>query len=142
MPEQVFNDYFKFGFVRNPWDWQVSLYTFTLKLKSHHQHKLIKSMKNFDEYIDWRVHKDLHLQKDFFYDKDQLLVDYVGKFETLEDEFVKICNILSIDAKLPHLNASRNAKSYLDYYSNDSINMVSQAFEEDIKLFGYSMPEM
>lgn len=68
LPAKVFNNYFKFGFVRNPWDWQVSLYTYMLKKEDHHQHDLIKSMKNFGEYIDWRVHNDLHLQKDFFYE--------------------------------------------------------------------------
>src|ERR1700751_431603 len=33
IPDRVFNSYFKFGFVRNPWDWQVSLYNFALKWK-------------------------------------------------------------------------------------------------------------
>ena len=47
-----------------------------LKDKNHHQHKLIKGFKDFDEYIDWRVNKDLHLQKDFFYDiLDSLVID-------------------------------------------------------------------
>ena len=47
IPHKIFNDYYKFGFVRNPWDWQVSLYKYMLKLESHPQHTLIKSMKNF-----------------------------------------------------------------------------------------------
>src|SRR5688572_2096530 len=37
-----FDSYFKFGFVRDPWDLQVSLYTFMLQLKKHHQHRLVK----------------------------------------------------------------------------------------------------
>src|ERR1700758_1505800 len=52
LPANVFNSYFKFGFVRNPWDWQVSLYTYMLKAKDHRDHTFIKSLKNFDEYIE------------------------------------------------------------------------------------------
>ena len=44
IPEQIFNTFFKFAFVRNPWDWQVSLYHYMLQNTAHRQHKLIKSM--------------------------------------------------------------------------------------------------
>src|SRR4051812_8912952 len=56
-----FEEYFKFSFVRNPWDWQVSLYHFMLQDKTHRQHKLIRKMKNFDEYLNWRINKELEL---------------------------------------------------------------------------------
>ena len=140
--KKVFDNYFKFGFVRNPWDWQVSLYTYMLKLESHHQHDLIKSMKNFDEYIDWRVHNDLHLQKEFFYDKDKCLMDFIGKIENLEEDFKSVCEKVKINVELPHLNVSRKNDNYLKYYSKESLLMVKEAFEEDIKLFGYSTPEL
>ncbi|NJL76459.1 MAG: sulfotransferase family 2 domain-containing protein [Saprospiraceae bacterium] len=31
IPKNIFEQYFKFGFVRNPWDWQASLYEYALK---------------------------------------------------------------------------------------------------------------
>jgi len=63
---KIWNNFFKFGFVRNPWGWQVSLYHYMLENKDHFQHKIIKN-KNFNEYIYWRIKQDLHLQKDFFF---------------------------------------------------------------------------
>ncbi|MGB6035338.1 MAG: sulfotransferase family 2 domain-containing protein [Cryomorphaceae bacterium] len=141
LPKEIFESYFKFGFVRNPWDWQVSLYTYMLKLESHHQHDLIKSMKNFDEYIDWRVHKDLHLQKEFFYENDDCLVDFIGKMENLTKDFNTVCKKVNINTELPHLNSSRKDDLYLRYYSKESFLMVKNAFEEDIRLFEYKAPD-
>jgi hypothetical protein len=141
IPAWVFQQYFKFGFVRNPWDWQVSWYQYVLKLESHHQHQLIKSMKDFDEYIDWRVHQNLELQKSFFYEGDTCLMDFIGKLENLETDFRTISQHIRIDANLPHLNASRNDNDFLKHYSRNSFEMVAQAFAEDLRLFGYAVPE-
>ncbi len=142
LPEKIFDEYFKFGFVRNPWDWQVSLYSYILKIKNHRRHDLVKSMESFDEYIDWRVHKGLNLQKDFFYKKDECIVDFIGKMENIEKDFQTICEKVNIVAELLHLNASRKDSNYLKFYSKKSIELVSQAFAEDIKLFGYVKPKI
>lgn len=140
LPEVIFNRYFKFGFVRDPWDWQVSLYSFMLDRPRHHQHKLIKSM-SFDQYIDWRVHQELRLQKDFFCDQQgECLVDFVGKFENLNKDFNKICTRVGIKADLPHKNRSGHGR-YLEYYNQKTIDMVAQAFKEDLQTFDYTKPE-
>jgi len=142
IPEEIFRDYFKFGFVRNPWDWQVSLYTYMLKNKNHFQHKLIKKM-NFEEYIQWRVDKDLRFQKDFFFDvKGNKLVDFIGKFENLNNDFKIICVKIGVDATLPHLNKSRTDPDYLSYYSQETIDLVYDAFKDDIKTFKYNKPNL
>lgn len=133
-----FDQYFKFAFVRNPWDWQVSLYHFAKQNKEHHQHKLISKM-NFEEYIDWRVHEDLHLQKDFINDdEDNSLVNFVGKFEQLQSDFQTICNHLTIkDCCLLHKKKSEHL-AYQNYYSQKTKSIVEEAFRDDITLFKYS----
>ena len=143
IPADIFDSYFKFGFVRNPWDQQVSLYKFMLKRKTHHQHKLISSMRDFDEYIEWRVNNDVHLQKEFFYDGDNCLMDFIGKMENLGEDFSYICDKVGIESKLTHLNASRSVSDkFISYYSQKTLDMVYEAYKEDIELFGYSKPEL
>ena len=143
IPEAVFNTYYKFGFVRNPWDWQVSLYTYALKVESHHQHQLIKGMKSFEEYIDWRINKEIRFQKDFFYDENgKCLMDFIGKIENLDADFDSICNHIGIQETLPHINISKTGKSYLDYYTPNAIDLVNEAFKADIELFGYAKPQI
>ena len=112
--------------------------------KHHHYYKLIKGMKNFDEYIEWRIDKDLHLQKDFFYDENgTCLIDFIGKFENLHLDFNNVCKRLNVNKAIPHLNKSReNNTNYIDFYSKNSIKIVSEAFKEDIELFGYTSPQL
>jgi len=99
-------------------------------------------MRNFDEYIEWRVNKDRHLQKDFFYNENGVcLVDFIGKIEYLQDSFRQICRQININETIPHLNKSREDSNYLHYYTNNSIKMVHDAFKEDIELFGYKCPQ-
>ncbi len=47
----TYRSYFSFAFVRNPWDWQVSLYNYMLKNRNHHQHELVENLGSFGEYI-------------------------------------------------------------------------------------------
>ena len=138
LPEEVFNTYFKFAFVRNPWDWQVSLYHYMLQYSKHPQHRLISKMKSFDEYIEWRISSDMELQKDFLYDKNgKILVDYIGKFENLQDDFNIICSKIPINySKLPLANPSKHGH-YKDYYNNHTKELIYKAFQKDIEIFNY-----
>lgn len=138
LPCKIFNSYYKFAFVRNPWDWQVSLYHFALQTPEHHQHQLIKKMKSFDEYIDWRINEDLRLQKDFIYENDTLLVDFAGKMEQINTDIEYIRQKLRIHKlSLPHKNQSRH-RNYREYYDNTTKRYIEEAFAEDISAFKYS----
>ncbi|MCF7908404.1 MAG: sulfotransferase family protein [Candidatus Omnitrophica bacterium] len=135
--KNVFNSFFSFAIVRNPWDWQVSLYHYTLKDTSHFQHQLFKNFRNFDEYIRWRCAEEVRFQKDFIYSKDgTLLVNFVGRFEKIDTDFKTICSHIGVSASLPKLNVS-NTKPYQQFYNEETKNLVRQTFAADIALFGY-----
>lgn len=137
LPKEVFNHYFKFGFVRNPWDWQVSLYKYPLKKKNHHQRKLINDLGSFENYLKWRIEHEVRLQKDFLYDGSNKLVDFIGKIENLQEDFDLICEKIGIEKiKLPHLNKS-NDKSYREFYNDKTKDLLYKAYKDDIELLGY-----
>lgn len=136
--QSTFRTYFSFAIVRNPWDWQVSFYTFMLRNTHHHQHELTKNFRNFDEYIKWRCTEELRYQKDFVFSPDGTkLVDFIGRYEQLEDDFRSICSRIGISTHLPRLNVSK-MKPYRDYYNKETIELVQRTFAPDIELFGYS----
>jgi len=135
--EKKYKEYFSFAFVRNPWDWQVSLYKYMLKTETHRQHEVIKNFDNFEEYIKWRCENEVRYQNDRIYSKNnELLVDFVGRYENLYNDFDAICSRIGIPASLPKLNVS-NTKPYQSYYTEKTKELVRQAFEPDIRIFNY-----
>ena len=136
-----FDRLYKFTFVRNPWDWQVSLYHYALQSPRHPQFELMRSFGGFDDYLDWRVNEELRLQSDFISDEDgKLLVDYCGHFERLNDDFRAICGNIGIPYRLPFINQSER-KPYIEYYTDKGRDIVQQAFAVDIENFGYRFGE-
>ena len=135
-PEE-YNKLFSFSFVRNPWDWQVSLYHFIQKNKLNYQRRMVSEM-SFPDYIKWRVEEDCHLQSEFVVDRHgETIVDFVGKYENLSDDFAQICSKIGVDASLPHVNASEHA-AFRSYYDDHTAALIGEAFKEDVERFGYS----
>ena len=92
---------------------------------------------SFEDYIEWRVKEDLHLQSSFIFDTDGTqLVDYVGRFENLSEDLAQVCATIGLDTSLPHENASKRSK-YQDYYNDHTRDLVAEAFAADIEAFGY-----
>ena len=131
-----YDKFFKFAIVRNPFDWQVSMYFFMKEQKNHFQHEIINKF-NFNEYIEWRVNEDFQLQKSFVVDEqDNLIVDFVGKLENIKNDFNHIQDRLNIQTSLPHVNKSKH-KPYYEYFNRKTSNIILEAFEEDFNFFGY-----
>jgi Sulfotransferase family len=142
IPPLIFNNFYKFGFVRNPWDLEVSHYTYVKTFTKHPDFDFYKQFKTFEAFVDWRVHNKIILQKSFFYDNDnQCLVNFIGKYEKLKEDYTQVCTFLNLQNDLPFYNKSRESgKKFLDYYNEKSIELVNQAYQEDIILFNYKKP--
>ncbi|NEP45307.1 MAG: sulfotransferase family protein [Okeania sp. SIO2H7] len=145
LPEEIYNKFYKFAFVRNPWDWQVSYYHFILKQPTHIRYKMVKSMSGFEEYLEWVINTKnpfakgaTKLQKDMIADKEgKIMVDFVGRYETLVKDFESVCKLLNINAFLPHFNSS-GSRDYRLFYNERTKKLVAENFQEDIDLFGYT----
>ncbi len=142
--ENIFKQYYKFAFVRNPWDLQVSMYHFILREPEHIYYQLVKDMGSFTKYLEWVVVTKkpfpkgaAKFQKDTLCDnKNKVLVDFVGRYENLQVDFAYICQKLNLQATMPHLNKSQH-QNYQSYYNQESQDLVANHFKEDIALFGY-----
>ena len=83
IPPAEFDSLFKFAFVRNPWDQLVSMYKYIQRTTSHKRHSVVREME-FGDFVKFAAEKELAHQKRLIADESgKLLVDYVGRFETL-----------------------------------------------------------
>lgn len=65
-----------------------------------------------------------------------VIIDFIGRFENLEQDFQIICTRLNIKAVLPHLNKSER-DHYRHYYDDQTREIVAQWFKIDIQEFDY-----
>ncbi len=138
MPPDLFEAAVKFAFVRNPWDWQVSEYAYACQSKAHPYHEQVRGFGNFKTYIRHKCENDTRLQCSFVYDMTGArLVQHVGRFETLNEDFARICTALGLDETLPHVNASKRKRDWRTYYDDTTFDLVREAYKLDIETFGY-----
>jgi len=128
---------YRFGFVRNPWDRHVSLYEYGRQTPARLVYEQRKR-QTFDEYLAELRESPTGRQASWFYDDTgTLLVDFVGRFETLKEDFRRACDAIGVEAELPHLNPSRR-RDYRTYYSDEARELVARIDRRDIELFGYT----
>ena len=136
LPSNTFDSLFKFCFVRNPWDLLVSNYCYVKSDKTHKRYRRTSRM-NFAEFIEFAIAKEIGLQKPIISNANgDLLVNQVGKFETLIEDFKSIVSKIQIQATLPHLNRV-NRPDYRQYYDRRSIARVADCYRDDIETFEY-----
>jgi hypothetical protein len=70
-------------------------------------------------------------------DQENLMVDYVGRFESVAEDLQHICERLKISVALPHKNKS-NHGDYRSYYNTRTRDLVTDLCRLDIDLFGYT----
>lgn len=141
MGKQAYSQYFSFSFVRNPWDWHVSLYHFMLSRPAHPSHQHIKKLGSFENYIKWR-NGGMKSQKSLISDSDgNIMVDFVGRFERLRTDYLKVCSKIGVKArKLPHKKAVKR-KPYQYYYTPKLRDMVAEINKVDIDFFEYQFDD-
>ena len=146
LPMELFDRLFKFTFVRNPWDLQVSSWHHLRRERPH----LVENLTGFNDFIRWKLdperpyqyHVDtsIELQTDYLKDLDgTILVDFIGKYENLKADYEEACLQIGIKPPpLPHKRQAKDRKDYRSYYNDTTADMIAEYFKPDIQVFGYS----
>lgn len=163
--ETMYAKFFKFAFVRHPVERLHSLYSYALKLANdaelsdeerQHQtahgkwpdrppfrYKAVAAALESGSFSDFALHPltwaDAGAQPQWqsvCNSEGQLIVDFVGKVESIEQDFAQICERLEVSVPLEVRNSSTENKSEHDL-SPVALQTVHDRFRRDFELFGY-----
>lgn len=152
------DDYFKFSFVRNPWDRMVSMTKYgryygceikndkldisgyQKKFKKAEIDPRSKSKGEKFEAIGGAVYLNILNEE----------LDFIGLFENLHEDYSKVCSAINCKCELSHkeprfgprLRVNNNKiKHYTEYYDDKTRRIVAKRYAKDIKQFGYKFGE-
>jgi len=144
MKENVFpklgldwDEYFKFGFVRNPWDREISNYFFNNRTLKPPKDISFKEWLNISLRKDGIIHDQNTPQCDYLTD-----VDYIARFENYAEEVKYLFNRIGVPMSQPLMHLFKTEhKPYWEYYDDADIMKVHQWYEKDIEMYNYEFGE-
>jgi hypothetical protein len=172
LPEAMWRSYFKFVFVRDPFDWIVSNWNFHFFRKFENRRKWLEKYGNRDVgpepvILGRRTLRELaavevfsaedvkflfmflarHLrvvpyaagayQASFVFGPDgNRLVDFIGRYEQLDRDYLVIQQRLGLKLPLPHLNRTR-MRDFRTYFTPESASMAARLWASDFKTLRY-----
>lgn len=153
---QIFKEFyqqaFKFSFVRDPLDRAYSAYTY-LRLNTPYQgdkaaQETLQKYQSFESFIKiWlcseNVYKQLHFVPQWPFlanEYGHVDLDFIGRFENINEDFAFISKRLNIKNNLPHINASSRERNELIDISEETKMKIYEVYKRDYQLFNYPHP--
>lgn len=147
----VFNDYWKFAVVRNPYDRLVSAFFF-LKNGGVSEQDRRWAERHLSSYIDFSsfvkgwltkasAMSQMHFvpQHCFVCDRrGRLLLDYTARYERLAEDFREIAEHLSVNTELVMVNTSGEKRDYRSFYDEEAAGIAGEVYKKDLDLFNYA----
>jgi hypothetical protein len=149
--ERVWDDYFKFAVVRNPFDRLASLYNFTVRRGLIGEGRRFPIgppiqdtlRERFRQWLTWSP-RWIRADRSHYMIDGQFCLDDVIKFESLHEGLERICKRLDIEYRaeaLRHLHAAgARVVPTEDYYCDETVELVREAYADVMEMFGYSVP--
>ena len=147
LSKEIFDNYFKFTFFRNPINWFISQFAYNAKYCFSDYYNL-EIICNKDGYIEKPENNIMDVEnivntyillKKWFEKETQLYwinenLDFIGQFENIDNDFEIIKKKLNInsDNKLPKLNNNNSDNFRL---SEDGEKIVKIIYKKDIELY-------
>lgn len=157
--KQRFDTYFKFCFVRNPWDRVCSAYHYLWSKREAEptfpDHRwaayYLSDVSSFEDFIG-RLEDDPSFRsaiRRYIHFRDQRdwitapgargrpLVDFIGRYEQLNEDYRVLEDQLGLTATLPSERVRAGRQDYRRMYDSRMVDIVARIYAADIGLFGY-----
>lgn len=157
---------YKFGFVRNPFDWYVSRYHYFIKKQEVEKgvskgsdlglygEDFCKKVPSFKDHIMYGTENNKNnnfwmsqLYEKMFYHQGQLYMDYIGKLENIQQDINKVLENCSIPFNVDieefnkfsgnsFVNSSKH-DHYSTYYDKETIDIIKHKDEIILDTYNY-----
>ena len=136
---QVYENYYKWTIVRNPWEREVSIFN------SNPVEGDKKSVqKQFIDNIKAKINnkKQIKSQASFLMIDGDVHVDHIVRYESIDSQWPIVCEKINKPYEpLPRLLKGANSQfSKHEIYTQESIDLVSELCKEDIEFLNYVCP--
>lgn len=163
--KEIYDSYFKFAIVRNPID----------RLYSTYKYKRYNDYLSFDDFIKLKLEEFINSesegyfyksQYDYIYKDGKLLVDFIGRLESLGQDFEFVQKKLAVHLELKHYNKSKKSEGIFNYIksyaksirdtqawgkfshkqnnkelSKVSLSIIKKHYHKDFDVFNYTIPK-
>lgn len=134
-------DWRVFTVVRNPWSRCLSWWFDVQRHEPHRQKLKIDKNIGLYDFIKKYHGRSMGLIPQTYWLKDWCggmgAFDLIVKQELLDEDWSRVQKLLNVSASLPRVNATPKAYKCDDFYSADTIRLVSLLYQDEIDLFGY-----
>lgn len=149
-----FQKAWKFAFVRNPWDRVRSAWLYLMAGGNQREdlsmRAVLHSFGSFEQFVinglgtgAFRNHLLFIPQAEFVCGPDGgPIVDFLGRYETLEQDFTTVAQRLALTKRLPARNVTKPQSRLLhdQPWTSRAIDVVGSIYAQDVTQFGYRAP--
>ena len=148
--KQQWETYYKFSFVRNPWDRAISDYYWLMNdqnIKDSFKNYLDKAGR-FTKVLNDK--SEIHYRGDHLYPQSSYFdtegihkIDFVGRFENFTEDMNFVLKQIGVNQSFDtHINVSkRTKKHYSKMYTDILKEKLETLYQDDIYSFGYNFDD-
>jgi hypothetical protein len=139
MTPQKWDTYYKFCFIRNPYDRIISGWYHVNKLNIPFSNYL--NLYNRCNDVEF-MHVFMPQVRNIINEKGKINIDFIGQFENLEHDFQKVLKNIGIKDIIHEVSKKMNKREhnqFYTYFSQEALNKVNLILKEDFQYLNFKM---
>lgn len=144
LSSHIWDNYFKFCVIRNPFDRLISLFWFNNRKQGEKTFDHLSADTIIGLFRKWLLTSKINTSRSMYLIDNEVCMDFFIRYEHLQKDIEKVCTILKIDYQedqLPFLKkSSRVAIPIASYYDQACIDVVEQIHGFELDYFNYTLP--
>lgn len=146
LPEEIWENYFKFAVVRDPFDKQISAFFFFVSKQGDSVG--VSFEERVHQFRAWlKRTRGIYDGDKYLIDGNFILDDYI-KYELLHTEISRVGAKLGIPflpERLPNFKSEfrpQDCRSVSDFYDQECLDIVAERYKFELIKFGYQVPKI